>query len=83
MPKDNSSRAIKAKKRDIIMRVRGNQSIVHWKDKCDVYVLTNVHIPPVESNFCYESGHAVKPRVIEDYSVHMGYVDKLDRMVNS
>jgi len=33
MPKDISSQAIKAKKGDIITRVRGNQSIVHWKDK--------------------------------------------------
>jgi len=42
-----------------------------------------MHTPPVECNFCDESGHAVKPRVIEDYNAHMGYVDKLDRMVNS
>jgi len=83
MPKDISSRAIKAKKGDIIMRVRGNPSIVHWKDKCNVYVLTNMHTPPVEGNFCEESGHAVKPHVIEDYNTHMGYVDKSDRMVNS
>src|SRR5215469_5043098 len=83
MPKDISSRAMKTKKGDIITRVGGNQSIVRWKDKRDVYVLTNMHTPPVEGNFCDESGHAVKPRVIEDYNAHMGYVDKSDRMVNS
>ena len=83
MPKDISSRAMKSKKGDIITRVRGNKSIVCWKDKCDVCVLTNMHTPPVEGNFCDESGHAVKPCVIEDYNVHMGYVDKSDRMVNS
>ena len=38
--------------------------------------------PPVEGNFCDESGCAVKPRVIEDCNAHTGYVDKLDRMVN-
>jgi len=42
-----------------------------------------MHTPPVEGNFCDESGHAVKPRVIEDYNAHVGYVDKSDRMVNS
>jgi len=83
MPKDISSWAIKAKKGDIITQLRGNQSIVHWKDKHDVYVLTNMHTPPVEGNFCDESGQAVKPRVIEDYNAHMGYVDKSDRMVNN
>ena len=66
MLKDISSQALKAKKGDIIMRVRGNQSIVHWNDKRDVYVLTNMHTPPVEGNFFDKSGHAVKPRVIED-----------------
>jgi hypothetical protein len=64
MPKDISSRAIKTKKGDIITGVRGNQSVVRWKDNRDVYVLTNMHTPPVEGNFCDESGHAVKPLVI-------------------
>jgi len=82
MPKDVSSRAIKAKKGDIITRVRGNQSTVRWKDKRDVYVLTNMHTP-VEGNLCNESGRAVKPRVIEDYNAHTEHMDKSDRMVNS
>jgi len=56
------------------MRVRGNQSIVRRKDKHDVYVLTNMHASPVEGNFCYNSGHAVKPRVIEDCNARIGYV---------
>ena len=83
MPKDISSRAMKAKKGDITTRVGGNQSIVCWKDKRDVYVLTNMHTPPGEGNFYDESGHAVKPHVTEDYNAHMGYVDKSDRMANS
>jgi len=83
MSKDISSRAIKAKKGDIIRRVRGNPSIVRWKDKRDICVLTHIHSPQVEGNFCDESGHVVKPRVIEDFNTHMGYVDKWDKMVNS
>jgi len=83
MPKDISSRAMKVKKGEIIMRVRGNQIIVRWKDKRDVYILTNMHTPPVEGSFCNESGHAVKPHVIEVYNAHMQYVDKSERRVNS
>ena len=49
----------------------------------DVYVLTNMHAPPVEENFTDESGQAIRPRVVEDYNAHMGFVDKSDRMVNS
>jgi len=71
MPKHISSQEIKATKGDIITRVRGNQSIVRWKDKRDVYVLTNMHTPPVEGNFCDKSGHAVKPCAIEDYNANV------------
>jgi hypothetical protein len=43
-----------------------------------------MHSPPVDGNFRDESGHAVKPHVIEDYNnAHMGFMDKSDRMVNS
>jgi len=82
MPGAISSWAIKGKKGDIITRVRVNRSIVRWKDKRYVYVLRNMHTLPVERDFCGKSGRAVRPRVIEDYNAHMGYVDKSDRMVN-
>ena len=64
-------------------RVRGTLRAVRWKDRRDVYVLTNMHAPPVEGNFPDESGQAIRPRVVEDYNAHMGFVDKSDRMVNS
>ena len=48
-----------------------------------MYGLTNMHGPPVEGNFTDESGQAIRPRVVEDYNTHMGFVDKSDRMVNS
>ena len=63
--------------------MKGDISAACLKDKCDLYIPTNMHSPQAEGNFCDESGHAVKPRVIEDYNTHMGYVDKSDRMVNS
>ena len=48
-----------------------------------MYILTNMHAPPVEGHFTDESGQAIKPCVVEDYNAHMGFVDKSDRMVNS
>jgi hypothetical protein len=54
-----------------------------WKDRWDVYVLMNMHAPPVEGNFKDESGHAVKPHVIEGYSANIGFVDTSYRMVSS
>jgi hypothetical protein len=83
MPKDIGPKSLKMKKGDIVTRVRGNLRAVRWKDKRDVYILTNMHDPPVEGNFSDESGCAIKPTVVEDYNTYMGFVDKSDRMVNS
>jgi hypothetical protein len=69
------------KRGDIATRVRGNLRAVRWMDRRDFYVLTNMHAPPVEGNFTNKSGHAIKPRVVEEYNAYMGFVDKSDRMV--
>ena len=71
------------KRGDIATRVRGTLRAVHWKDRWDVYILTNTHAPPVEGNFTQESGHVIRPRAVEDYNACMRFVDKSDRMVNS
>ena len=71
------------KRGDTTKRVRGTLRAVHWKDRWDVYILTNMHDPPVEGNFTQESSQAIKSRVVEDYNAYMGFVDKSDRMVNS
>jgi len=34
--------------------------------------------PPVEGNFTDDSGHAIKPCVIEDYNAYMEFVDESD-----
>ncbi|PNF24699.1 hypothetical protein B7P43_G17356 [Cryptotermes secundus] len=54
-----------------------------WKDKCDVYILTNMHCPPAEGSFCDEHENAIKPAIVVDYNKHMDYVQKVDRMANS
>jgi hypothetical protein len=46
-------------------------------------MLTNMHNPPIEGNFCNEHGNDVKSSTVEDYSRNMGFVDKAHRMVNS
>jgi hypothetical protein len=54
-----------------------------WKDKGHVNMLTNMHHPPAEGNFCDEHGNALKPAIIQDYNQHMEYVDKSDCMTNT
>jgi hypothetical protein len=41
-----------------------------------------MHIPPAEGNF-KESGKAVKPLIIEEYTTHVAYVDLSDGMADS
>jgi hypothetical protein len=59
-----------------VTRVSGNLRAVRWKDRRDVYILINMHAPGVEGNFTQESGQSIKPRVVEDNSAYMGFVDK-------
>jgi hypothetical protein len=83
MPNAIGPKSLKMKGGDIATRVGGTVRTVRWKDRWDVYILTNMLFPPAEGNFTDESGQAIKPRVVEDYSVYIGFVDKSDRMVNS
>jgi hypothetical protein len=52
-------------------------------DKRDIHMLTNIHNPAEEGNFCDEKGNHIKPNIVEDYNCHTGYVDKGDRVANS
>ncbi|PNF19047.1 hypothetical protein B7P43_G11709 [Cryptotermes secundus] len=83
LPDDFRRRQFRLKKGDIRVRVRQNLTALVWKDKRDVYMLTNMHSPPAEGSFCDEHGNAIKPAIVANYNKHMGYVDKADRMANS
>ena len=69
---------MKLKRGEIATWVKNNLSVVRWRDKRGVYILTNMHSPPTEGNSVDDSYNAIKPKVIEDYNKHMGYVDKSD-----
>jgi len=83
MPRDVGPKSLKMKRGDIATRVRGTLRAIRWEDRRDVYILLNMHAPPVKGDFTQESGQAIKLRVVEDYNANMGFVDRSDRMVNS
>jgi hypothetical protein len=62
---------------------RGNLTAVIWKEESDVHILTKMHRPPAEGSFHDKHGKAQKPVIVEDYSHHVGYIDRGDRMANS
>ena len=68
---------------DLQVRTRGELTAILWRDKRDVRILTNIHDPPAEGNFCDNNGNTIKPQIVADYNRHIGYVDKGDRMANT
>ena len=83
MPKDLKPKTLRMKHGDIRVRTRGDLTAVVWKDKRDVCLLTNIHDPPKEGNYCDEHGNAIKPAIVADYNLHMGHLDNADRMADS
>jgi hypothetical protein len=63
MPQEIRPKSMKLKKGGIVTRAKGHRRVVRSKDKCDVYVLMNMHPPPMDGNFQDESGHAVNPQL--------------------
>jgi hypothetical protein len=45
--------------------------VVVWRDKTDIHMLTSIHNPPAEVNFCDEKIYAIKPHFVEEYNHHM------------
>jgi hypothetical protein len=82
MPPDFGPKKLKLKRGDVWVRTRGNLTALVWKDRRDVYMLTNMDPPPPEGNFC-ENKCPVKPHIVARYNRHMGYVDHSDRMANT
>jgi len=52
MPSDFRPKKLKLTKGDIRVGTRGNLTTLAWKDRRDVYVLTNMDLSPEEGNFC-------------------------------
>ena len=83
MPRDFGPKQLKLKRGDVRVRTRGGLTALIWKDRREVYMLTNMDPPPAEGNFFDYSNRPVKPHIVEQYNQHMGFVDSSDRMANS
>jgi len=68
---------------DILSRTGEALTAVVYRDKQDVHKMTtthththtNTHHSPANGNFCVKHGNAIKPKIIQDYTKHMGYVE--------
>ena len=68
LPSDFGLIQLKLKRGDLRVRTRGGLTALVWKDRQEVYLLTNMDPPPAEGNFCDNSNHPVKPNVVERYT---------------
>ena len=83
MSSDFWPKELKLKRGDVRARTRGGMTALVWKDRWEVYMLTNMDPQPAERNFCHDSNHPVKPHIMQQYNRRMGYVDNSDHMANS
>jgi len=83
MPHDFGPKQLKLKRGDVRVRTKRGLTTLVWKDRQEVYMLTNMDPPPAEGNFCDKNNHPVKPHIVEWYNRHVGYVDNSDHMATS
>jgi hypothetical protein len=70
MRRDFGPKKLKLKRGDIRVKTRGVFTALVWKDRREVYMLTNTDPPPPERNFCDYANHPVKPHIVEQHTVH-------------
>jgi len=83
MPRNFGPKQLKLKRGDLRVKTRGGLTALFWKDRREVYMLTNMDPPPAEGHFCDNSNRPVKPQIVDRYNRRMGFVDIADRMANS
>ena len=83
MPKDLKLKTLRLKHGDIRVRTSSDLTAVVWKDKGDMCLLTNIHVPHGVGNYCDKHGNAIKLAIVVDYNCHMGHVGSADKMANS
>jgi len=83
MPSYFGLKQLKLKRGDVRVRTRGGLTALVWKERREVYMLTNMDPPRAEGNFCDNSNCPVKLHNVEWYKKHKGYINNSDRMANS
>ncbi|GFU54698.1 piggyBac transposable element-derived protein 4 [Trichonephila clavipes] len=72
----------KMKKGDLSVKFGCGMTAMCWKDKKEVFMLSNMHDPDMStSTLCND--RCEKPGLLTSYNTNMGFVDLSDRMANS
>jgi len=84
MPANTAINTFLFKEGDIDCSVQGDTSVVCWKGKAEVYIVTKIHKPLASGHFVKEAETASKALCIEGYyNKSMGFVVLSDRVIRS
>jgi hypothetical protein len=50
-------------------------------ERKNLNIVTNMHSPPAEGNFCDEHGQALKAPIVKDSKSYMGYNDASEHKI--
>lgn len=67
MPDNFRSKTLRLKQGCVRARTSGDITAVVWKDNHDMHMLTDIHDPLAEGNFCDGSGNTLMPAIVENY----------------
>src|SRR5215510_7149277 len=81
--RDLGTKQLKLTRGDVRLRTKGGLRALVWKDRREVYMLTNIVSPPAEGNFCDQRKRPIRPHIVELYKRRMGHVDNSDHMAKS
>ena len=69
---DFGLKKLKLKRGDVRVKTRGSLTALVWKDRWEMYMLTNINPPPGEGNLCDDNSRSVKPHIVEQYKLPCG-----------
>ena len=73
---------MKLNKGDATWAGNGNVTVCKWKDKRDVYTISNAHVPAMVDVANRNKKITKKPNLVRDYNLRMGGVDRSDQMLS-
>ena len=72
----------KLRKGEMVFMSLGDVSVIKWKDKRDVCVISNAHVPIVMDSVNRHGKSKRKPNVVHIYNNHMLEIDRSDQLLS-
>ena len=64
----------------MVWRSKGDMTVAKWRDKQDVLMISNAHIPKMMTVTNRSGNKKQKPNMVKDYNNSMSSIDRSDQM---